>query len=121
MNTVFITGASTGIGLATAKLFYAKGWNVIATMRSPDKDTILSADALSDRMLVLSLDLSKFETIEPAVFKGVKRFGQIDILINNAAYGLYGVFEAIPRETVQAQFDVNVFGKSMTFAHADSD
>ncbi|KAF9022000.1 short-chain dehydrogenase reductase SDR [Hymenopellis radicata] len=93
MKTVFITGASTGIGLATAKLFYAKGWNVVATMRSPEKDTILS-----------------FETIEPALFKGVKRFGQINVLINNAAYGLYGVFEAIPRESVKAQFDVNVFG-----------
>ncbi|KAF9009222.1 hypothetical protein BDZ89DRAFT_1143922 [Hymenopellis radicata] len=79
-------------------------------MRSPAKDIILSADSFSGRLLVLPLDLSEFETIEPAVFKGAKRFGQINVLINNAAYGLYSVFEAIPRESVKVQFDVNVFG-----------
>jgi NAD(P)-dependent dehydrogenase (short-subunit alcohol dehydrogenase family) len=106
-KTALITGASSGIGNATAKLFHAKGWNVIATMRDPSKGTEL--DKL-DRTLLTRLDVSDVASIEAAVAAGIARFGAIDALINNAGYGVFGVFEAASREKIQQQFDVNVFG-----------
>ncbi|KAF8074156.1 short-chain alcohol dehydrogenase [Lyophyllum atratum] len=108
-QTVFITGASSGIGLASAKLFFERGWNVVATMRSPDKDTELkSLDPT--RVLVLRLDLQGLSSIEPAINAAITKFRKIDLLLNNAGYGQNGVFEAISREQIQAQFDVNLFG-----------
>jgi len=106
-KTVLITGASSGIGNATAKLFHAKGWNVIATMRDPAKETELNQ--LSN-MLVTRLDVSDLASIEAAIAAGIAKFGAIDTLVNNAGYGVFGVFEAASREKIQKQFDVNVFG-----------
>ncbi|KAJ7645657.1 short-chain alcohol dehydrogenase [Mycena polygramma] len=106
-RTIFITGASSGIGLASAKLFHEKGWNVIATMRNP-VDHELSK--YPERMLSPRLDLQNFDSIKPAIDAGITKFSTIDVLLNNAGYGQNGLFEAIPRETVQEQFDVNLFG-----------
>ena len=106
-KTVLITGASSGIGRATAKLFANGGWNVIATMRKPAAETVLTG--MSD-LLVSRLDVRDRGSIAQAIEAGIARFGRIDALINNAGYGQYGVFEAIPREKIQEQFDVNVFG-----------
>ncbi|KAJ7480020.1 short-chain alcohol dehydrogenase [Mycena galericulata] len=108
-RTVFITGASTGIGLASAKLFHQKGWNVIATMRKPTSEHELNKID-KERMLVQRLDLQDFDSIKPAIEKGIEKFTTIDLLLNNAGYGQNGLFEAIPREKVQEQFDVNLFG-----------
>ncbi|KAJ7717529.1 short-chain dehydrogenase reductase SDR [Mycena maculata] len=107
-KTIFITGASSGIGLASAKLFHEKGWNVIATMRTPTPDHELSK--YQERMLIQRLDLQSFDSIKPAIDEGIKKFFTIDVLLNNAGYGQNGLFEAIPRESVQEQFDVNLFG-----------
>jgi NAD(P)-dependent dehydrogenase (short-subunit alcohol dehydrogenase family) len=110
VQTIFITGTSSGIGLASARLFYEKGWNVVATMRSPDKDTELKAlDPV--RMLVLRLDLQELSSIAPAIDAAISKFERIDLLLNNAGYGQIGLFETISREEVQEQFDVNLFGK----------
>ncbi|KAH7925964.1 short-chain dehydrogenase reductase SDR [Leucogyrophana mollusca] len=109
-KTIFITGASSGIGLASAQLFHARGWNVVASMRAPEKSPPELAAAASDRMLVVRLDLQDHASIAPALEAGIERFGAIDVLLNNAGYGQGGFFEAISREAVQAQFDVNVFG-----------
>ncbi|KAJ6511998.1 short-chain dehydrogenase [Mycena vitilis] len=106
-RTIFITGASSGIGLASAKLFHEKGWNVIATMRNP-VDHELSK--YSERMLTPRLDLQNFDSIKPALDAGIAEFSASDVLLNNAGYGQNGLFEAIPHETVQEQFDVNLFG-----------
>ena len=103
-KTVLITGASSGIGRASVGLFAAKGWNVIATMRRPDP--ILA----SDNVLVARLDVQDGGSILAAVDAGIARFGGIDALVNNAGYGQYGLFEALSREDIQTQFDVNVFG-----------
>ncbi|KAJ7356706.1 short-chain dehydrogenase reductase SDR [Mycena albidolilacea] len=108
-KTIFITGASSGIGLASAKLFYSIGWNVVATMRNPAADHEL-AKMGDSRMFVQRLDLQDFASIKPAIDAGIERFSTIDVLLNNAGYGQSGLFEAIPREKVQAQFDVNLFG-----------
>jgi NAD(P)-dependent dehydrogenase (short-subunit alcohol dehydrogenase family) len=106
-KTVLITGTSSGIGHAAAKLFAANGWKVIATMRKPAAGTDLAA--LGD-VLVTRLDVQDRDTIAQAIDAGIARFGKIDALINNAGYGQYGLFEALPREKIQEQFDVNVFG-----------
>ncbi|GBE83669.1 Uncharacterized oxidoreductase [Sparassis crispa] len=108
-NTVLITGASSGIGLASAKLFFEKGWNIVATMRAPEKDTELK-QLDPARMLVLRLDVQDLASIAPAVDAALAKFGTIDVLLNNAGYGQFGVFEMTSREKVQEQFDVNIFG-----------
>ncbi|MBW6420970.1 SDR family oxidoreductase [Rhizobium sp. XQZ8] len=106
-KTILITGTSSGLGRATAKLFQEKGWNVIATMRSPEQETELTQ---LDNTLVTRLDVQDAETIRSAVEAGLARFGRIDALVNNAGYGAYGPLEATPFEKIRRQFDVNVLG-----------
>jgi NAD(P)-dependent dehydrogenase (short-subunit alcohol dehydrogenase family) len=106
-KTVLITGTSSGLGKTTAQLFARQGWNVIATMRSPADGTDLASQ---DNVLVVRLDVQDSDSIARAIAEGIARFGKIDALINNAGFGLFGVFEATSREKIQEQFDVNVFG-----------
>ena len=106
-QTVLITGCSTGFGEATARLFAARGWNVVATMRRPAMGTALAA---LDNVLVARLDVQDSASIDVAIADGINRFGRIDMLINNAGFGLFGIFEATAQERVREQFDVNVFG-----------
>ena len=106
-KTLLITGASSGIGKAAARRFQAEGWNVIATMRSPERETELTA---LDGVLVTRLDVLDVASIGAAVDAGLQRFGRIDALLNNAGYGAYGPLEATPLDKVRRQFDVNVMG-----------
>jgi Short-chain alcohol dehydrogenase of unknown specificity len=107
MKTIFITGASSGFGKETAKLFQSKGWNVIATMRSPEKDEELTQ---LENILVTELDVQNEKSIKTAVEKGIEKFGKIDALLNNAGFAVMGVFESATEEQIYNQFDVNVFG-----------
>lgn len=106
-QTIFITGASSGIGKATARLFAERGWNVVATMRNPADAAELAS---RDNVLIARLDLLDPDSIRSSVAAGVERFGSIDVLLNNAGYGAYGPLEATPMEVIRRQFDVNVFG-----------
>lgn len=106
-KTVLITGASSGFGKDAVRLFQKNGWNVIATMRSPGKETELNK---LDRVALARLDVTDAGSIRQAVEEGIARFGQIDAVVNNAGYGSLGVLEAAPAEVVRQQFDVNVFG-----------
>jgi NAD(P)-dependent dehydrogenase (short-subunit alcohol dehydrogenase family) len=106
-KVIFITGASSGIGKATALFFTRQGWNVIATMRNPEQESDLSNQS---NVLLLKLDVSDSHSINTAIEKGITHFGTINILLNNAGYGQQGIFEAISAEKVREQFDVNVFG-----------
>lgn len=106
-KTVLITGTSTGIGKAAAKLFAAKGWNVVATMRDPGKEAELTEIG---NILVTRLDVQDRDSISQAIAAGISRFGRIDALVNNAGYGQFGLFEATAREKIIEQFEVNVFG-----------
>jgi NAD(P)-dependent dehydrogenase (short-subunit alcohol dehydrogenase family) len=106
-QTIFITGASSGIGKATADLFAARGWNVVATMRNPSDGSDLES---RDSVLVTRLDLLDADSIQSAVDAGLERFDSIDVLLNNAGYGAYGPLEATPMDVIRRQFDVNVFG-----------
>ncbi len=106
-KTILITGASSGIGKATAKLFHEQGWNVVATMRTPEKETELTE---LTNVLVIRLDVVDAASIERAVSLGIETFGRIDVLLNNAGYGAYGPLEATPMAKIRRQFDVNVIG-----------
>lgn len=106
-KTIFITGASSGIGQATAKYFAAQGWNVVATMRNPDHQTELKN---SENILVLKLDVEQPDTFKEIIESAIAKFGRIDTLLNNAGYGQHGLFEATSADQIQRQFSVNLFG-----------
>jgi len=106
-KTVLITGASSGFGKETVKLFHQKGWNVIATMRSPEKEAALAA---MSNVLVTRLDVTDKASIDSAVASGIGAFGGIDVLVNNAGYGTLGALEAAPDDVIRQQFEVNFFG-----------
>jgi NAD(P)-dependent dehydrogenase (short-subunit alcohol dehydrogenase family) len=102
MQTVLITGCSSGYGLETARHFHAQGWNVIATMRTPREDIL----PRSDRLRVLALDVTNPASIAAAIDAS----GPIDVLVNNAGIGLLGAFEATPMTTTREVFETNTFG-----------
>jgi NADP-dependent 3-hydroxy acid dehydrogenase YdfG len=106
-KTILITGASSGIGKATAIHFQKQGWNVIATMRSPEKDTELRG---LENVQLEKLDVLDLASIETAINNGISMFGKIDALLNNAGYGAYGPLETFPRENIVRQFNTNVIG-----------
>jgi NADP-dependent 3-hydroxy acid dehydrogenase YdfG len=106
-KTVLITGSSSGIGKTTAHYFLERGWNVIATMRSPEKEIELNKHP---NCLVTRLDVNDEKSIEMAIDQGLKRFQKIDVLVNNAGFGLMGVLEGMCMEQIKKQFDTNVFG-----------
>lgn len=106
-KVVLITGASSGIGLHTAKLFQSKGWKVAATMRSPER-----ADELKKIVDVecYRLDVTDTDSIKSAIAATIDKFGRIDVVVNNAGYGLFGVFESATKDQISRQFETNVFG-----------
>lgn len=106
-KVVLITGASSGIGKAAARLFHDKGWRVAATMRKPEEQSDL---AETDRLVRLRLDVTDADSVEEAVAGAMQRFGGIDVVVNNAGYGAVGPFEASTEEQIQRQFETNVFG-----------
>jgi NAD(P)-dependent dehydrogenase (short-subunit alcohol dehydrogenase family) len=106
-KVILITGASSGIGKETAQHFAAKGWDVIATMRNPQKETEL---AKLNNVLVIKLDVQDNESIKTAIAAGIAHFGHIDVVVNNAGYGQMGIFEAATKHQITNQFEVNVFG-----------
>ncbi|MDQ0065742.1 SDR family oxidoreductase [Chryseobacterium lathyri] len=106
-KTILITGASSGIGKETAKLFQSKGWNVIATMRKPENESELKQ---LENVLVTKLDVLDLDSIQNAFTEGIQKFGGIDVLLNNAGYGAYGPLEVFSRDQVLRQFNTNVIG-----------
>lgn len=106
-KTIFITGASSGIGKETAKFFQSKGWNVVATMRSPETETELKT---LENIFVTRLDVLDLDSIKESVAESIQKFGSIDVLLNNAGYGAYGPLESFPREKIVRQFNTNVIG-----------
>jgi NAD(P)-dependent dehydrogenase (short-subunit alcohol dehydrogenase family) len=106
-KSVLITGCSTGIGAAAAKVFSDHGWNVAATMRKPEQGEALSA---LPGVKVLALDVTDKTSIDAAVRQTLQDFGNIDALVNNAGYGLFGPFETASQDVIKRQFDTNLFG-----------
>lgn len=106
-KTVLITGTSSGIGKETVKYFSDNGWNVAATMRSPEKETELGK---LPNVKLYKLDVTNDESIKGAIDAAINDFGAIDVIVNNAGYGAVGIFEKATKEQIQKQFDTNVFG-----------
>ncbi|QKG52006.1 SDR family oxidoreductase [Hymenobacter sp. BRD67] len=105
-QTVFITGTSTGIGASAVRLFAAHGWQVAATMRNP-------ADAKFEGLAgvrVYALDVTNAASVKQAVAQAQHDFGRLDVLVNNAGYGLVGPFETATEAQIQQQFATNMFG-----------
>lgn len=107
MKTVFITGASSGIGRETAKLFCKNGWNVIATMRRPEFEKELNKHA---HIKILKCDVTDQDSIKQAIKEGLDYFGKIDLLINNAGFYTIGVLESATQEQIKRQIDTNLTG-----------
>lgn len=106
-RTVLITGSSSGIGRATARHFQEKGFNVIATMRRPREETELNR---LPNVLCYALDVCDPASIKDAIEQGIAKFARIDVVVNNAGYGLTGPLEGASDEQIERQFNTNVFG-----------
>ncbi|WP_419803400.1 SDR family oxidoreductase [Mucilaginibacter sp.] len=106
-KTIVITGASSGIGKATAIYFAQQGWNVAATMRSIEN---VSDFAAHPSIVPFKLDVTNQESIKNAISQILQTFPNIDVLYNNAGYALAGAFEATTDEQVRKQFETNLFG-----------
>lgn len=107
MNSIVITGSSSGIGKATAKKFAEKGWKVAATMRKPENETELNR---LDNITLYALDVTDGVSLVKATEQILDDFGTVDVVLNNAGYALAGPFEATTPEQIQQQFEVNVLG-----------
>ena len=106
MNTVLITGCSSGFGLETARFFLDKGWTVVATMRTPRADLL----APSDRLRILPLDVTDADSIAHAV----ESAGPIDVLVNNAGVGILNALEGIEIKDAREVFETNTLGTIAT-------
>src|SRR5579863_252909 len=113
-KTVLITGCSSGIGRASAEIFIARGWNVVVTARKPES---LTNWPQAKRMLALRLDVTDEPGIAATVKSAVDWFGGIDVLVNNAGYGLFGVLEGASADQFERQFQTNVFGATAMIRH----
>lgn len=103
--TVLITGCSSGIGKAVAQKFLREGWNVVATARNPK-----NIELEGEQLLKLELDVTEPQSIKKAFADTFATFETLDVVVNNAGYGLLGILEEAKDEKIQKQFDTNVFG-----------
>jgi NAD(P)-dependent dehydrogenase (short-subunit alcohol dehydrogenase family) len=106
-KTVLITGSSSGFGKDAALLFKERGWNVAASMRSPEKAEAWTRPA---NLFVPRIDVTDPESIRSGVAATVEKFGGIDVLVNNAGYAVMGPLEGASQEDIRRQFDTNVLG-----------
>jgi NAD(P)-dependent dehydrogenase (short-subunit alcohol dehydrogenase family) len=104
-----VTGCSTGFGRDLAQLIIDRGWRLIATARDADRVADLAA-AAPDRVLALALDVTEQAQIDSVVAAAIKKFGRIDVLVNNAGYGYQSTIEEGVDDEIRKQFDANVFG-----------
>lgn len=109
MTTWLITGCSTGLGRALAEAVLQRGDNAVVTARDPSKVEDLTAN-FPDTALALSLDVTDSAQVRTAIDRGTERFGEIDVLVNNAGYGYRAAVEEGADEDVRALFDTHFFG-----------
>ncbi|MEX2682762.1 MAG: SDR family oxidoreductase [Candidatus Sigynarchaeota archaeon] len=118
-KVVFITGCSSGFGFLTAKLLKEKGYSVYASMRDVDgknknKKAELEAAAGSGKLKVIECDVLDSKSVDAAVAKVVESEGRIDVLVNNAGFGLYGPIELAKDDDIEKIFETNVLGYMRT-------
>jgi NAD(P)-dependent dehydrogenase (short-subunit alcohol dehydrogenase family) len=110
---ILITGCSSGFGLLTAARLMANGHRVIATMRDLNKSGALRQEIScrgGDKIDILSLDVTREDSVQAAVKDVAARYGYLDVLVNNAGFGLGGFFEDLTDDEIRQQFEVNYFG-----------
>jgi NAD(P)-dependent dehydrogenase (short-subunit alcohol dehydrogenase family) len=106
-KAVLITGCSTGIGRAAAKLFASRGWSVTATMRRPEDAGDLASQP---SLIVEALDVLDVEAVGRAFARTLEAFGRLDAVVNNAGFGAFGPFETATRELIERQIGTNLIG-----------
>jgi NAD(P)-dependent dehydrogenase (short-subunit alcohol dehydrogenase family) len=106
----FITGAGSGIGASAANAALKAGDRVVATGRNVEKVRNALRDVVSENLEVLQLDVSGEAQAIGAVDQAVKRFGRIDVVLNNAGYSLLGNFEELETQDIERQFATNFWG-----------
>jgi short-subunit dehydrogenase len=111
-KTVIVTGASEGIGRETAKAFARAGARVVAAARKADRLEALAREIASagGEALAVPTDVTDDASVEAMTRAAVERFGGVDVLVNNAGYGMFGPLAEVPIEEVRAIFEVNVLG-----------
>ena len=105
-NIALVTGASSGIGMVTARELVKNGYTVYAAARRLEKMNELKKEGIKPVLL----DLTKEDSMVQCVQTILSEAGRIDVLVNNAGYGSYGAIEDVPMEEARRQFDVNLFG-----------
>jgi len=106
-KTVFVTGSSSGIGKEVVMAFQRNGWNVAASMRQPSR--AIDLDRL-DHMIIPQLDVTNEASIRKSIKQTLNEFGQIDVLVNNAGYGLFGPAEGTTDDQIARQWETNFLG-----------
>ncbi len=109
-KTIFITGSSSGLGRAAARLFASKGWHVIATMRNPEKESELTT---LPGLRLLPLDITDPRQIEAAAVQAVSA-GRVDVVFNNAGYGMAGPLEGLTDPQIVRMVETNLMGAIRT-------
>lgn len=105
----FITGSSSGFGRLLAEELLAKGYRVIASARNPEQLSGL-ARQYPETLITPALDVTNVEQCQIAVQTALDKFGRLDVLVNNAGFGVYGSLEEVPMQSVREEFETNVFG-----------
>lgn len=106
----FVTGASRGLGLALVKHLLGRGDHVAATTRSPERLLAALSDVETANLLALEVELNDETQVSAAVAETTETFGRIDVVVNNAGYGILGAVEDTNTEDIRAMFDVQVIG-----------
>ena len=109
-KVVIITGASSGIGWATAIQFLEKGSKVVLAARSIEEKDISSIQKFESKYLLVNTDVSKEDDCKQLIKKTIDAFGRIDILINNAGISMHALFEDVEIDVIRKSMDVNFWG-----------
>ncbi|MDP9287322.1 MAG: SDR family oxidoreductase [Thermoproteota archaeon] len=111
-KVAIVTGSSSGIGYATSLILARKGFYTYASVRNTNKSASLESIANAERLplKLIQLDVTDDSSVKDAVEKIVLEKGRIDVLVNNAGYGLFGAFEDLSLDEIKAQFETNFFG-----------
>lgn len=113
----FVTGASKGLGLSLVKQLLSAGYNVAATSRTVDSLSKAVGFIETGNFLPLEVSITSEQSVKDAVSKTIEKFGTIDVLVNNAGYGLFGAVEELSDEETRQNFDINVFGSLNVIRH----
>jgi NAD(P)-dependent dehydrogenase (short-subunit alcohol dehydrogenase family) len=111
-RVAIVTGSSSGIGLDTSITLAQNGFLTYATMRNLDKGSVIETAAEKEKIpiRVVELDVTDDRSVKDAIQHIISEIGKIDVLVNNAGYGLVGAFEDLSMEEIKSQYETNVFG-----------